>query len=468
MIKGNLTARHGEDEWRKLLFEALGSEAQLRQAGQTNVQTRETAQRHPPDNSNSNPQTAPSDASGQSSQNSTSRVMAGSSNNDITSTTEASPAEQQPPTQQHPPENLNSSPITAASAPPEQPSNNSASRATDSSSNNDIESAVETSPPGQQPPVDPGQAESEREAQEVTENPQQAARVRARREQAHADAIALPAGSRQAGDREYAERLKQRQEAARRERERIMRLVENDKLERKERAERRKMLVRSESDKSIENSGSKVGTSSSDTKEIHLSSTSKKCALQVRLLDGTTLRSHFSSDQTLSKDVRSWIDSKRTDGDAPYNFKQILSPPPNRTLSISDEQETLASLGLTPNATLILFPVLSGYTNAYDGTTTASGLLSKGLSAGYGVVSSGVGMITGALGSLFGVGGQTQTQPSNTNESRTVGSSSAAQQHSRSIRVKTLHDQAKEREDQQYYNGNQVGFVRLLCFDTTW
>ncbi|KAI9784722.1 MAG: hypothetical protein M1816_000725 [Peltula sp. TS41687] len=400
-IKGHLTFRHDGDEWRNLVLEALGSEVRMGRpsspAVQTEVQKEEAEQQQPVD--------------------------------DVDSVSKPAP-----------------------STPSEPPSDNNALRPTVDISNNEVASTAATSPPEQQASPEPS-----RETKKVTEDPQEVARIRARREQAQAEIKDPSFEPKQAGERNHAEELRKRKEQARRERERIMKLVENDRLERRERLERRKMRSRAGSEKSIESSESRL-TPSSDAQEPQSStSTSKQCALQVRLLNGTTLRSRFRSDQTLHKDVRSWIDSNRTDGEAPYNFKQILVPQPNRTLSISDEQETLASLGLTPSATLVLFPV-SGYTNAYDGAA-APGILSRGLSAGYGVVSSGVGLIAGALGSLLGSGGQTQRGDSgeqNVNQPGT-GSSSGAP-HSRTIRVKTLHDQARERGDQQYYNGNQLNF----------
>lgn len=409
-----MTSEHDEHEWRNLLLEALGSEVRTeisgKQAEQADVQNQESEQHQPPPN-------------------------------DVDPVSRPAP-----------------------SASSDQPSDNSVLRTMDDNSNDEIPSIMETPSTAETSPPDQSSLELERETPEVTEDPEQVASVRARREQAQADFKHPSIESKRAGERNHAEELRKRKEQARRERERVMKLVENDKLERRERLERRKMLAKAGTEKDTDPSASKLAASG-DTRGSD-SSTSKQCALQVRLLDGKTLRSRFSSDQTLSKDVRSWIDSNRTDGDTPYNFKQILTPQPNRTLSISDEQETLASLGLTPSATLVLFPV-SGYINAYDGAA-APGLLSKGLSAGYGVVSSGVGMITAAMGSFLGGGGEThhaESDTQNVNEPRT-GSSSGAQQ-SRTTRVKTLYDQARERGDQQYYNGNQVSFS-IATFDPDW
>jgi hypothetical protein len=49
-------------------------------------------------------------------------------------------------------------------------------------------------------------------------------------------------------------------------------------------------------------------------------------------------------------DMYQWIDEQRTD-DTPYVFKQILSPLPNRNISITEEVMDVKSLGLMPSAT---------------------------------------------------------------------------------------------------------------------
>jgi len=89
-----------------------------------------------------------------------------------------------------------------------------------------------------------------------------------------------------------------------------------------------------------------------------------KCTIRVVLLNGSTLRSSFSPEETIRKTVRPFIDTKRTDGDVPYTFKHLLTPSPSRSLTPSDEDKTLQSLGLVPSATLILVPIQS-FTTAY-------------------------------------------------------------------------------------------------------
>lgn len=182
------------------------------------------------------------------------------------------------------------------------------------------------------------------------------------------------------------------------------------------------------------------------------SSTLPDCALQIRLSDGTTLRSRFSPEQNIQGNVRRWIDAQRTDGDAPYTFRQVLAPWPNHNISISEEEQSLQSLGLTPSATLIMVPV-RGYTAAYGGDY---GYLSKGLAAGSDVISGGVNWLTGVMGTLIGTGSASASQPKHEiTEAHTdathVASTSA-------INVRTLRDQQRNRDSQQFYNGNQLNF----------
>ena len=180
---------------------------------------------------------------------------------------------------------------------------------------------------------------------------------------------------------------------------------------------------------------------------------SKECAVQIRLFDGNTVRSKFPSDQTIRGIVRPWIDQQKSD-DMPYTFKQVLSPLPNRNLSISDEEEPLQSLGLTPSATLVIVPV-HGYTAAYSG---GQGIVSKGASAGYSVVSAGAGIVTGALGTFLGLGRATAPgELTDGHDTTTQGSAEAdATGTGSGINIRTLRDQQDGQDDHQLYNGNQV------------
>jgi hypothetical protein len=266
---------------------------------------------------------------------------------------------------------------------------------------------------------------------------------------ARLDAIIKNPDSAKAKQASYAQEQRRRQQDAKQERERVLREIENDKAVRKEKEQQRKALAKAEA----EGNDGVDGLANQQLAQEAAQSrpkTSKECAVQVRLFDGSTIRQRFPSDQTLRSHVRPWIEKQRSDGDTPYTFKQILSPMPNRTLSISEEEESLQSLGLAPSATLVMVPV-QGYTAAYAGE---SGLLSKGVSTGYNVLSTGAGMITGALSTFLGVG-----QANSEAQQAASGSSQDAQQATSAaskINVRTLQDQRSDKEDHQLYNGNQV------------
>lgn len=270
--------------------------------------------------------------------------------------------------------------------------------------------------------------------------------------EARKEATVVAPDSAKAKQATYAAQQRKRQQEARVERERILRQIEHDKAERKEKEERRKAIAKAEAE-GTDGAGGLVDQQLASEVNFPKNTKSKESAVQVRLFDGTTVRSRFPSDQTLRGNVRSWIDQQKLD-DVPYTFKQVLTPMPNRTLSISEEEETLQSLGLTPSATLVIVPV-QGYTAAYSG---GEGIFSKGASAGYSVVAAGAGIVTGALGSFLGLGRATapgeipdahDTMMQGTVEADATGTGSG-------INVRTLRDQRDDQDDHQLYNGNQV------------
>jgi len=260
---------------------------------------------------------------------------------------------------------------------------------------------------------------------------ERAAKAAARREASEA---ATPSGSKQSADMKYALLQKKLQQDARDERARILKRVEEDKAERRERE-----ALRAQARATAASSSSSTRPSSTTTAE---------CALQIRLFDGTTIRSRFPSSNTLRGDVRKWIDGQHTGGGIPYTFKEILTPQPNRTISISEEEGSLQSVGLTPSATLILVPI-KGYTSAYvSGTSGLASYVSKGISVGYDLVSSGFGLVTGGLSNLLGNATIPQQTQQNELSSPTVAP----------VDVRTLRDHGEDREDHQLYNGNALNF----------
>ena len=259
----------------------------------------------------------------------------------------------------------------------------------------------------------------------------------------------------------YARQQRKRNEDVKLERDRILRQIEQDKAERKEKEKLRRAFANAEA----------CGTTDSELLEEQLkvelnsprSARPKECSIQVRMFDGSTIRSKFPSTYNLRENVRPWVDKQRLDGDFPYTFKQILAPLPNRTLSISDEEESLQSLGLTPSATIVMVPV-QGYTTAYSGN---QGIVSRGASAGYNVVTAGAGLVAGALGAFLGLG-QASTQVIQTNSAETAtpaGAKTDERGRGSSIKIRTLQDQQRREvtsgEDHQFYNGNQVRGLHL-------
>jgi hypothetical protein len=284
--------------------------------------------------------------------------------------------------------------------------------------------------------------QAQKKEQDAKEKAKRVADAKARKE---ASEKADVPGSKSAADIKYALMQKKRQQDARDERARILKRVEDDKAERREREANRKAKAKALADDQTTESGP-------STLKQAASTNSKECAIQIRLFDGSTIRSRFPSSGTLRKDVRAWIDGKQ-EGDVPYTFKQVLTPLPNKNIETSEEEKSLLSLGLTPSATLILLPV-SGYISAYEGN---AGYVSRGVSAGYGIVSSGVGMVTGILGSLLGGGAPA---PGPAVEERRDSASSATP--GSSINVRTLRDQHDRRDDQQFYNGNAVSWLFVV------
>ena len=262
-------------------------------------------------------------------------------------------------------------------------------------------------------------------------------------------AIMTDPNSAKAKQASYAAQQRKRQQDAKSERERILRQIEHDKAERKEKEEQRKALARAE----IQEKDDSALADEQLKNEINRPrpTRSKECAIQIRMFDGSNIRHKFSPDATLRTDVRAWIDKERMDGDIPYTFKQILTPLPNRTLSISDEEESLQSLGLTPSATLVMVPV-QGYTAAYD----HQGLVSRGASTGYSVLSGGAGMITGALRTILGFGQATVPTNGSGENPAVEDTASETRGAGSTINIRTLRDQREGRDDHQLYNGNQV------------
>lgn len=240
---------------------------------------------------------------------------------------------------------------------------------------------------------------------------------------------------------------KKRKQEALAERNRILKQIEDDKQERKQRERERKAAATAanESTRNEDQSSTSQATAIVPPK----SRLTKECALKIRTFDGSTIASKFPSNQSLREDVRPWIKGQMDKLDVPYEFTHVLAPLPNRRINVSEEEESLQSLGLAPSATLVMVPIKS-FTEAY--APANQGYISSGLSYGYGLVKGGFSLAGSLASSVLGGG---ESAPS---QGRSPSGDGTAEVPRSSINVRTLGDQARSTDDQQLYNGNQLNF----------
>ncbi|KKZ64547.1 hypothetical protein EMCG_01426 [[Emmonsia] crescens] len=243
---------------------------------------------------------------------------------------------------------------------------------------------------------------------------------------------------------------RKREQQKKEERDRILNQIRRDTEDRKAREESRKLSLAPSTNN--ENNPPKAVEQRPQTKAMP-----NQFRLQIRLFDGSSVRSSFSPTQTIQHDVRPWLDSQRSDGDAPYNLKQILTPLPSRTISVAEEDQTLEELGLGPTANLVMVPVRT-YTEAY--ASAGASLPVRGLYAGYNLVTGTVGAVAGAIGSILGI--SADTEPAAAESPPTAETPSRVSlrggRNGRS-NVRTLYDgDDDDREPRQFYNGNQLNF----------
>ncbi|KAJ5726385.1 uncharacterized protein N7483_007742 [Penicillium malachiteum] len=180
--------------------------------------------------------------------------------------------------------------------------------------------------------------------------------------------------------------------------------------------------------------------------------------LQVRLFDGSSVRSSFAPTQTIRSDVRLWLDRQMNSEQRPYNLKHILTPLPSHTLSVSDESLTLQELGLGSTANLVMVPV-SSYIEAYS--TTGSSLPFRGISAAYNMVASVANTASGVVGSLIGnswIGSNASNTGSSLSQGESVSPSGTPRSRVIGANIRTLRENHFAENDKQFYNGNQLNF----------
>ncbi|KAK0661580.1 hypothetical protein QBC41DRAFT_36490 [Cercophora samala] len=264
----------------------------------------------------------------------------------------------------------------------------------------------------------------------------------------------------------YAEALKKKQKEAREERQRILKQIEDDKAERKARQE----ALEAERKAAAEASTVPFAPASQVLPRTNRVST--HAAIQVRLFDGSTLRSRFSSTDTL-QDVRQWVTENRKDGKQPFHFKILLTPLPSKTVDVTEEEKTLQELELTPSATLILLPVTK-YSSAYSrgGTGSSSAAASANSTEGergnvfqrfIGFIMFIVGLIGGFFSTLFSTSGPVAGQDSDGDETprqqspNRGGGGRQGQAQGGDRRIGGL-ESVRRRNEQQFYNGNSTNF----------
>ncbi|KAF4979366.1 hypothetical protein FZEAL_4407 [Fusarium zealandicum] len=233
-----------------------------------------------------------------------------------------------------------------------------------------------------------------------------------------------------------AEAVKKRKQKDSEERARILKRIEDDKAERRLRAEER------EKQRADSLKGGDVASSLVNAPETKLPSMTRPggmTALQVRLFDGSTLRSRFKTDSPL-KEIRGWVDESRTDGTQPYKFKQVLTPLPNKNLDETEEDKAIGELGLSPSSTLVLIPVKK-YTSAYD--ESSQNIFSRFLR-----------FILSIFTWFFGIFGFGEGRGAARGSADRDDAPSTSREQSRIRGFQNPNDQ----RDQQLYNGNSLNF----------
>ena len=252
----------------------------------------------------------------------------------------------------------------------------------------------------------------------------------------------------------HAEALKKKQREAREERQRILKAIESDKVARKAQkaeaeSERRASLASEHAESARQTLAS--------LRRVSTSRDSEHCAIQVRLLDGSTIRDRFNSDQTL-KDVREWVDGKQ-EGKEPYTFKVLLTPLPSKKIDATEEDKSLQALELAPSSTLILVRV-PRFTAAFTAAAPAGGGAVQGnvFQRFIGYI---LALITGFLGTISGffstfLGLNHSPAGSEPSSGRTSQSQAAADATRRRGRIAGVDSTNGPRNEQQFYNGNSV------------
>lgn len=142
--------------------------------------------------------------------------------------------------------------------------------------------------------------EARRVEQEAADEAARLARAQARRESSASTADAPG----RVGNMTYLEKQRQRIQAAQEERKRVLQLLENDKIERRQKEAKRKEAL----EQSLSGSSSPLPAAKENIKPATPRPTGKETAISFRLLDGSSLKARFPSDSMLGTVVREWLD----------------------------------------------------------------------------------------------------------------------------------------------------------------
>ncbi|KAK8064960.1 hypothetical protein PG994_007598 [Apiospora phragmitis] len=287
--------------------------------------------------------------------------------------------------------------------------------------------------------------EAEKQAQEKAAKAEREKRARERREAANNGSEGQSSNA-TAAMSTYAQMMRKKRQEAKEERQRILQRIEDDKRERREREaqEKQARLLLAAADPNTAASSSNAAAGSPIP--LPTRGGGPTCNLQVRLFDGSTLRGRFSSDQTLGKEVRQWIDENRADGTDPYTFRVVLTPLPNKAIEPAEESEMLRDLGLAPSATLVLVPVIRVATAFEQG----GGLLLRGWSYLYALIA----MMFSPFAVLFR--GRNNANRDASHENIPLDDLDA--DGSSRQRFRGFRNPDDERRNQQLYNGNSLNF----------
>ncbi|PTB80138.1 hypothetical protein M440DRAFT_1467494 [Trichoderma longibrachiatum ATCC 18648] len=243
---------------------------------------------------------------------------------------------------------------------------------------------------------------------------------------------------------QQAEQLKKRRQSELEERRRILKRIEDDREERRLRASQKEQ-------QRIESRRASDATASASTMQSKLPSTSTRkvsemASIQVRLFDGSTIRSRFKTVDPLTV-VRQWVDETRGESKGPYTFKQVLTPLPNKNIDATEESKSIGELGLIPSSTLVLIPVQK-YSSAYRADDRQQSPWSKLLALI-------LGFFTWLLG-LVGLGGGQRAARGDTEIGRRGSTPDATARTASEERNRRVRGLQNLQRDHQLYNGNSV------------